>query len=77
MESNYIKIYSGNPIIGKRIELALLEQGIAPICKDEGESARLAGFASSMLGNVELHVNQDEKEKALALVAKITAKSKD
>lgn len=73
MESNYIKIYSGNAIIGKRIELALLEQDIAPICKDEGESARLAGFASSMLGNVELHVNQDEKEKALEVVAKLTA----
>lgn len=74
MESNYIKIYSGNAIIGKRIELGLLELGISPICKDEGESARLAGFASSMLGNVELHVNQDEKDKALAVVAKLTAK---
>lgn len=73
MESNYIKIYSGNAIIGKRIELELIEQGISPICKDEGESARLAGFASSMLGNVELHVNKDEKVKALGVVAKITA----
>lgn len=72
MESNYIKIYSGNAIIGKRIELELLEQGISPVIKDEAESARLAGFASSMLGNVELHVNQDEKEKALQVVTKIT-----
>ncbi len=74
MESNYIKVYSGNAIIGKRIELQLLEIGISPVIKDEAESARLAGFASSMLGNVELHVNQDEKEKALAVVAEITAK---
>jgi len=73
MESNYIKIYSGNAIIGKRIELELIDNGITPIYKDEGESARLAGFASSMLGNVELHVNQDEKDKALEVVAKITA----
>ena len=77
MESNYLKIYSGNAIIGKRIELALLELDIAPIYKDEGESARLAGFASSMLGNVELHVNQDEKEEALAIVAKLTTKPQD
>lgn len=74
MESNYIKVYSGNALIGKRIALELQELGIAPIIKDEGESARLAGFASSMLGNVELHVNQDEKEKALGVVARITAK---
>lgn len=74
MESNYIKVYSGNAIIGKRIELQLLELGISPVIKDEAESARLAGFASSMLGNVEIHVNQDEKEKALAVVAEITAK---
>jgi len=74
MESNYIKVYSGNAMIGKRIELQLLELGISPVIKDEAESARLAGFASSMLGNVELHVNQDEKEKALAVVAEITAK---
>lgn len=73
METDYIKIYSGNAIIGKRIELELLDMGISPISKDEGESARLAGFASSMLGSVELHVSQDEKEKALAVVTKITA----
>jgi hypothetical protein len=73
MEADYIKIYSGNAIIGKRIELELLDLGISPVIKDEAESARLAGFASSMLGTIELHVSQDEKEKALAVVAKITA----
>ncbi len=71
MDSNYIKIYSGNAMIGKRIELELLEVGISPVIKDEAESARLAGFASSMLGNVELHVNTDEKKKAVAIVEKI------
>lgn len=73
METKYIKIYSGNAIIGKRIELELLDLGIFPVIKDEAESARLAGFASSMLGTIELHVSQDEKEKALAIVTKITA----
>lgn len=73
METEYVKIYTGNAIIGKRIELELLDMGIAPVIKDEGESARLAGFASSMLGAIELHVSQDEKEKALAVVTKITS----
>lgn len=75
MESDYIKIYSGNALIGKRIELELLDLRITPVIKDEGESARLAGFASSMLGNIDIYVNQDEKEKATEIVAKITSKN--
>jgi hypothetical protein len=75
MESDYIKIYSGNALIGKRIELELLDLRITPVIKDEGESARLAGFASSMLGNIDIYVNQDEKEKATEIVAKITSEN--
>lgn len=75
MESDYIKIYSGNALIGKRIELELLDLRITPVIKDEGESARLAGFASSMMGNIDIYVNQDEKEKATEIVAKITSKN--
>lgn len=71
MESDYIKIYSGNALMGKRIELALLDLNIAPVVKDEGESARLAGFASSMLRNIDIYVNEDEKEKATEVVLKI------
>jgi len=36
--------------------------------KEEVESARLAGFASSMLGQVELYVYKDEVEKALTVI---------
>ncbi len=75
MESDYIKIYSGNALIGKRIELELLDLRITPVIKDEGESARLAGFASSMLGNIDIYVNQDEKERATEIVAKITSEN--
>jgi hypothetical protein len=75
MESDYIKIYSGNALIGKRIELELLDLRITPVIKDEGESARLAGFASSMLGDIDIYVNQDEKEKATEIVAKITSEN--
>lgn len=73
MEDNYSKIFSGNAIIGKRIELELNDMGIIPIVKNEGESARLAGFASSMLGNVDIYANEDELSKALEVVSKIVA----
>ncbi|MGB3150922.1 MAG: DUF2007 domain-containing protein, partial [Maribacter sp.] len=73
MEANYSKIFSGNAIIGKRIELELNDMGIIPIVKNEGESARLAGFASSMLGNVDIYANEDELSKALEVVSKIVA----
>ena len=42
--------------------------GIEAILKDEAESARLAGFASSMLGQVDVYVHKDEVEKANAVV---------
>ncbi len=77
MDSDYIKIYSGSALIGKRIQEVLLKLGIAPIVKDEGESARLAGFASSMLGNIDIYVNKDEEEKATALVLKITSENNE
>lgn len=71
MDDNYSKIFSGNAIIGKRIELELNDIGIIPVVKNEGESARLAGFASSMLGNVDIYVNEDELNNAKAIVSKI------
>ena len=46
----------------------LHEIGIEAVVKDEAESARLAGFASSMLGQVEIYVNNDELEKAMVVV---------
>jgi len=75
MDSDYKKIYSGNALMGKQIQELLLEIGIAPIVKDEGESARLAGFASSMLGNIDIYVNKDEEEKATELVVKIASEN--
>ena len=75
METDYSKIFSGNAIIGKRIELELKEIGIIPIVKNEGESARLAGFASSMLNNVDIYVNNTEFKTAQEIVAKIVETS--
>ncbi|MGB5370811.1 MAG: DUF2007 domain-containing protein [Flavobacteriaceae bacterium] len=44
--------------MASRIVDALHEQGIEAVIKDEAESARLSGFASSMPNTVELYVNQ-------------------
>ncbi|WP_281540752.1 putative signal transducing protein [Maribacter aestuarii] len=71
METEYSKVFSGNALLGKRIESELKDIGIIPIIKNEGESARLAGFASSMLNNVDIYVNNNELPKAKVIVAKI------
>ncbi|MBU2946920.1 putative signal transducing protein [Zobellia uliginosa] len=77
MESNYTKIYSGNRFTAQRIEEKLNEVGIAPIIKDESESARLAGFAANITGELEIYVREDEKEKAMIIVRAIAAQQKD
>ena len=77
MKLNDIKIYSGNRFTAQRIEEKLNEVGIAPIIKDESESARLAGFAANITGELEIYVREDEKEKAMIIVRAIAAQQKD
>ncbi|WP_300023431.1 DUF2007 domain-containing protein [uncultured Maribacter sp.] len=73
MDKNYIKIFGGNTIEAKRIELALMENDISPILKDEKESARLAGFGSPLPDLVEIYINKDEEEKALAIITELNS----
>lgn len=73
MDKNYIKIFGGNTIEAKRIELALIENDISPILKDEKESARLAGFGSPLPDLVEIYINKDEEEKALAIITELNS----
>ena len=77
MKSNYTMIFTGDSLIAKQIISRLHEIGIVAIVKDEVESARLAGFASSMLGQVDLYVNNDEVDKAKVMVNEIVMDSKD
>ncbi len=77
MSSDYTKIYTGNPFITQLIVSELREMGIEPIVKDESESARLAGFAANIDGDREIHVNNDEADKALAAVKRILADNKE
>ncbi|MCP4976373.1 MAG: DUF2007 domain-containing protein [Maribacter sp.] len=73
MTSNYKKIFTGESLLAKQIVGKLHEIGIEAVVKDEAESARLAGFASSMLGQVELYVNNDEVESATKIVEEFIA----
>ena len=68
MASDYIKVYTGNLINTQCIVTKLKNIGILAVVKDESESGRLGGFASSMNGLQEIFVHQDEFEKAISLV---------
>ena len=64
MESNYTRIFIGNAAEAQSIVNRLKEIDIIAVVKDEAESARLAGFASSMLGGAEVYVHNDELDQA-------------
>lgn len=70
--SNYIKVFSGNFSEVQRVFKTLQNQNICAIIKDEAESGRLAGFASSILGFQEIHVHKDELERATPLIENLT-----
>ena len=75
MTSNYKKIFTGESLLAKQLVSKLHGIGIEAVVKDEAESARLAGFASSMLGQVELYVHKDEVEKAAQIIEEAENKS--
>lgn len=64
MDTNYTRIFFGNTAEAQSIVSRLKDIGIVAVVKDEAESARLAGFASSMLGEAEVFVHNDELEQA-------------
>ncbi|APY07395.1 hypothetical protein BWZ20_03355 [Winogradskyella sp. J14-2] len=71
--SEYSKIYEGNFVLITRIKSELESNGINPIIKDEGESQRLAGYGSLNQGFQEIYVNNEELDKALAIVEVVKA----
>lgn len=64
MDTNYTRIFIGNTAKAQSIVSRLKDIGIIAVVKDEAESARLAGFGSSMLGEAEVFVHNDELEQA-------------
>jgi len=71
--TEYTKVYHGNFILVTRVTEELQHVGIIPIIKDEGESQRLAGFGSMNQGFQEVYVNNDEVDKAVAIVERVKA----
>ncbi|MFH6604897.1 putative signal transducing protein [Maribacter algicola] len=72
MESNYTKIFTGNSFTAHQIVSHLHGMGIEAIVKDEAESGRLAGFATTSAGLVDIFVHKDEVEKAVPIVEKLS-----
>ncbi|MDH7912470.1 DUF2007 domain-containing protein [Winogradskyella sp. SYSU M77433] len=69
--TEYTKVYSGNFILVTRVKDELEARGIIPIIKDEGESQRLAGYASMNQGFQEVFVHNDELDNAIAIVEQV------
>lgn len=71
-DSNFIKIYTGNFAIVKRITMELNGLHINPIIKDQSESAILGGFGGTSAPDFqEVFVHKDELEKALPIINKL------
>jgi len=77
MDSNFTKVFTGNRFVAQQIDAKLKEIGINPVIKDEADSARLAGFAANVDGELEIHVHNDEAEKAILIVNSIAAKQEE
>ncbi len=71
--TEYTKVYYGNFILVTRVKEELKHVGIVPIIKDEGESQRLAGYASMNTGFQEVFVHNDELDKAVEIVTRVKA----
>lgn len=72
MYSNYTKIFTGSQVESQSIIAKLKDIGIVAVVKDEGESARLAGFGSSPATDIEVYVHHDELSKAQSALAETT-----
>lgn len=68
METEYIKIYTGDFLTSQRIQQRLEDIGINAVVKNEDESARLAGFANPVPNLQDIYVHETELEKAKTVV---------
>lgn len=64
----FVKIFTGNAIEILALRNELEKQGIAPIIKDDSESARLAGFGIVAPGLQEVFVYKDELDLTIRIV---------
>ena len=63
MKEEHIKIFSGSPVIVRRLRQILKEEGIDSVYKNQDEIARIAGFGGPM-NLAELFILNIDFEKA-------------
>ncbi|MDA0176245.1 MULTISPECIES: putative signal transducing protein [Mesoflavibacter] len=68
MESEYVKIFTGDFLTSQRIQQELEDIGINAVVKNKDESARLAGFANPVPNVLDVYVHESEVQKALPIV---------
>ena len=68
MESEYVKIFTGDFSTSQRIQQELEDIGINAVVKNKDESARLAGFANPVPNVLDVYVHESEVQKALPIV---------
>jgi hypothetical protein len=67
MSEEYIKVFTDNSILVKRLDFLLNEEGITTRITDRVESARLGGFGVPT-NSVELFVLSNDLEKAKPII---------
>ena len=67
MDDTFVLLCATNVVEVQRVKVLLEQTGIFPIIKDEGESARLAGFGSASLMQ-QLWVAKSDLKKAKSLI---------
>lgn len=65
--NEHVKILTDSSIVINRIVQLLEEQGITTIVKDQGESARLAGYGT-FLNDAELYVKRSDFKRAEVII---------
>jgi len=69
---NFHHLFTGSSIEVLGITDLLSKENIIPVIKDEGESARLAGFGVTNLFTQQVYVHFDEIEKAKKILAPLS-----
>ena len=64
----FLHLFSGSSIDVLALTNALAQENIIPVVKDEGESARLAGFGQTTPMMQRVFVHDDEYEKAKGIL---------
>ena len=75
LESNYLKVYTGNFIIAQLIFDKLDEIGINPILKEDNQTGISAVMVEDYQALIEVYVHKDEASKAIPVVEDIVSKT--